>query len=70
MENGIPIDANLTKAGMTKGDLYGKLREANAYDLSRVLAVIVEPTGDVSVLHGDPDGPGPSPEIMENVRRS
>lgn len=31
----------------------GKLREANVLDLSQVRAVILETTGDVSVLHGD-----------------
>lgn len=67
MEDGEPLMDNLNGAGMTLGDLYGKLREANAYDLSTVKAVIFEPTGDVSVLHGNDDL---SPEVMEGVRRS
>ena len=70
MENGEPIVENLTKGGMTLDDLWAKLREANAFDLSQVRAVIMESTGDVSVLHGPPDGPAPSKEVMQGVRRS
>ncbi|NNK16690.1 MAG: DUF421 domain-containing protein [Sulfitobacter sp.] len=69
MENGEPIVENLTKGGMTLDDLWAKLREANAFDLSQVRAVILESTGDVSVLHGPPDGPAPCTEVMEGVRR-
>ena len=42
---------NLRKSNMTEQDLLGKLREANAFDLDQVLAVVFEATGDVSVLH-------------------
>lgn len=33
-------------------DVFGKLREANALELREVRAVVLEPTGDISVLHG------------------
>ena len=66
MENGVPLDANLAKARMTRGDLDGKLREANAFDLSKVRAVVVEATGDVSVLHGDGEL---SEAVLSGVRR-
>jgi uncharacterized membrane protein YcaP (DUF421 family) len=69
MENGMPIDENLKTAGMTLADLYAKLREANAYDFTRVHAVIMESTGDVSVLHGDPAGPKPDDRLLQGVRR-
>ena len=52
MEDGKILHDNLRGAGMTEGDLIGKLREANALELSQVRAVVFEPTGDVSVLHG------------------
>jgi uncharacterized membrane protein YcaP (DUF421 family) len=59
------IDDNLRAANMTRSDLYAKLREANAYDLSTVRAVVMESTGDVSVLHGD----APIDDrVMEGVR--
>ncbi|MBS1302202.1 YetF domain-containing protein [Loktanella sp. SALINAS62] len=53
MRDGQFLMDNIRKANMTKADVIGKLREANALDLSKVRAVIFEQTGDVSVLHGD-----------------
>ena len=69
MERGKPLPDNLSRGGMTLSDLHAKLREANAFNLEEVHAVILESTGDVSVLHGPRDGPAPSPELLENVRR-
>ena len=53
MRDGEILHDNLRRAGMTTGDLIGKLREANALEFSQIRAVVFEPTGDVSVLHGD-----------------
>ena len=53
MENGVFLDHNMTKAKLTRADILGKLREANALSLSQVRAVVFEPTGDISVLHGE-----------------
>ena len=53
MRDGEILHDNLRQSGMTVGDLIGKLREANALDRAKVRAVVFEPTGDVSVLHGD-----------------
>ena len=61
---------NLKKARVTEDDLYGKLREANVLNLSQVRAVVFESTGDVSVLHGDENGPELSDEIMSGVQES
>ena len=61
---------NLRKARVTESDLYGKLREANVLNLEQVRAVVFESTGDVSVLHGDVDGPKLSDEIMTGVKES
>lgn len=69
MENGKPLPDNLARGGMTLADLHAKLREANAFNLDEVHAVILESTGDVSVLHGPADGPAPSPEVMQGIRR-
>jgi len=44
------IEDNLKKARVTEGDLRSKLREANITQLSQVIAVIFETTGDISVL--------------------
>ena len=51
MKDGEILNANLSKANVSKGDLYGKLREANVIEMSEVRAVVFEVTGDISVLH-------------------
>lgn len=43
----------LRKTRVAVSDVRAKLREANALDLSKVRAVVLETTGDISVLHGD-----------------
>lgn len=67
MENGKLLHHNMRKAEMSEDDVWAKLREANAYDLTKVQAVIMESTGDVSVLHGSSQEI--SPEVMKDVRR-
>lgn len=49
------LEENMKKCRITKDELRGKLREANVIRLSQVKAVILETTGDVSVLHSDKD---------------
>ena len=46
---------NLAKTNVSEEDLIAKLREANVRNFDEVLAVILESTGDVSVIHGDGD---------------
>ncbi|WP_306115541.1 MULTISPECIES: DUF421 domain-containing protein [unclassified Roseovarius] len=53
MKDGKVLHAALRETRVTESDLMAKLREANALDLSSVRAVILETTGDVSVLHGN-----------------
>lgn len=67
MAEGQILDDQLVRTGLTRDDLMSKLREANVLELRHVRAVVVETTGDVSVLHGDPETPL-SPEVMEGVR--
>lgn len=38
---------------VTRHDVLAKLREANVTNFDQVLAVVLETTGDISVLHGD-----------------
>lgn len=59
---------NLRRAGVTVDDVRAKLREANVLRLAEVRAVVLETTGDVSVLHGDPDGPDVEPWLLDDVR--
>lgn len=53
MRNGIMDEAALRRTRVAKDDLVAKLREANVLALNKVRAVVLETTGDVSVLHGD-----------------
>lgn len=54
----------LEETRVAKSDVYAKLRKANVHDLQKVHAVILETTGDVSVLYGDE---APDPQILEGV---
>lgn len=66
MEGSTFLEANMRKARVTRSDVLAKLREANVTNLDDVLAVVLETTGDVSVLQGD----GPLDErLLNTVRR-
>ncbi len=58
---------NLRRAAMSADDLWAKLREANCLTLEAARAVVVETTGDVSVLHGDA-GVSLEPLLFRGVR--
>lgn len=45
------LEENLKHARIEKSQLIAKLREANVSRLNQVLAVVLESTGDISVLH-------------------
>lgn len=53
MRDGAFIDAALHRTRVSRDQVIAKLREANALDLGQVKAVVLETTGDISVLHGD-----------------
>lgn len=55
MRHGKVLHENLAKTKITEDELRGKLREANAMKLSNVKAVILETTGDISVMHNNND---------------
>ena len=57
----------LKKAKMTENDLWGKLREANAFDFSQILAVVAETTGDVCVLHKTGEQQEVDPNLLKGV---
>lgn len=59
------LEDNLQRTHVTRSDVWAKLREANVTDYDQILAVILETTGDVSVLHGD----GPlEPGLLDGVQ--
>lgn len=47
------IEDHLARARLTHGDLRATLRAANVADPSQIRAVVLETTGDVSVVRGD-----------------
>jgi len=53
MKDGEFLQEALETTRVTEGDVIAKLREANALDLSKVRAVVLETTGDISVMHGE-----------------
>jgi len=69
MEGTEVLDDNLRRASVTAGDLRAKLREANVVSLDQVEAVVMETTGDISVLHAPPEGPSLDSQLLAGVRR-
>jgi uncharacterized membrane protein YcaP (DUF421 family) len=60
------IEEALTRTRVTHSDVYAKLRQANVHRMNEVIAVVLETTGDVSVVHGE----GPlDVELYDNVRQ-
>lgn len=65
MRDGEMLPDNMASARITEVDLRSRLRAANVLGLSDVRAVVLETTGDVSVLRGE----GPLDErLLEGVR--
>ena len=65
MSEGRMLDANLRRARVTEDDIRAKLREANVLSYRQVRAVVLETTGDISVLHGSGDV---DPDLLADVR--
>nr|WP_253931729.1 YetF domain-containing protein [Lewinella sp. W8] len=59
---------NLAAGNVTEADLMAKLREANVIAFTEVKAVVLETTGDISVLHGDGQTEVDA-RLLDNVRR-
>lgn len=53
---------------MTRDDLRSKLRLAGVSRIERVRAVVLESTGEVSVLTDDPEGRSIDMDLFKNVR--
>ena len=53
MRNGAFVEEAMVQTRVSRSDILAKLREANVLDMSEIRAVVLETTGDVSVLHGE-----------------
>ncbi|MFQ3239433.1 MAG: uncharacterized membrane protein YcaP (DUF421 family) [Olleya marilimosa] len=63
---------NLKHARIEKSQLIAKLREANVLDFKQIEAVVLESTGDISVLHksSESDDTNLSTELLKGVRET
>jgi uncharacterized membrane protein YcaP (DUF421 family) len=66
MRDGEIDEAALRETRVARNDLFAKLREANVRDPDDVRAVVLETTGDITVLHGD----GLDRALMTGTRRA
>lgn len=66
MRDGEMLPENMKKSRVSADDLRAKLREANALEFSRIRAVVLETTGDISVLHGS----HLEERLLKSVRKS
>lgn len=69
MDGATILKENLKKNRVTESDLFAKLREANVLKMDQVLAVVLETTGDISVLHSS-EKTSVDQELMKGVRTS
>jgi uncharacterized membrane protein YcaP (DUF421 family) len=69
MDGGEILHENLKYARIEKTQLIAKLREANVIDYSQVKAVVLEATGDISVLHSSDKAVELNQELLEGVRK-
>ncbi|MGA9580415.1 MAG: YetF domain-containing protein [Allosphingosinicella sp.] len=53
MEDGKFLEEAMNSTRVSRSSVIEKLRAANVLDFSKVRAVVLETTGDLSVLHGD-----------------
>jgi uncharacterized membrane protein YcaP (DUF421 family) len=64
MQDGVILHDALKATRVAESDLIAKLREANVLDLAQVRAVVLETTGDISVIHGS----SCSDKLLQGVR--
>lgn len=62
------LQANLAAAAVSLSELHAKLRQANVWSYDQVISVVLETTGDVSVLQRSLPDAAPTPAIFADVR--
>jgi uncharacterized membrane protein YcaP (DUF421 family) len=68
MLGGELLHANLERTNVSEADIRAKLREANVLGRSQIRAVVLETTGDISVLHTSDEDQELEPFLLEGVR--
>lgn len=64
------LESNMKKARVTKEDILGKLREANVTQFNQIKAVVMETTGDISVLQHHEEDHELERKLLTDVRKS
>ncbi len=66
------LDENLKYARIERSQLFAKLREANVLNYDQIKAVVLESTGDISVLHKSTASSDEQlhEDLLEDVRRT
>lgn len=62
------LDENLKETKVTPDDIRAKLREANVTDIDQVKAVVMETTGDISVLHSKETSKSLDDYLLKDVK--
>mgnify|MGYP003113977683 CR=1 FL=1 len=70
VQNGQILHDHLKASRVTEDDLVAKLREANAFSLKEVAAVVLETTGNISVMHSANPDRALDGYILKGVRTS
>ena len=65
MRDGEFVERAMDEARVSRVDVMEKLRQANVLDPRRIHAVVLETTGDISVLHGEG---ALDPRLLDGVR--
>ena len=61
------LEDNMRQAKVTRSDLLAKLRAANVLKLDQIHAVVMESTGDISVLHHDKENVAFDTELLDDL---
>ncbi len=69
MDGSIVLKDNLKHARIEETQLIAKLREANVLNYEQIQAVVLESTGDISVLHKSLEPEQFNPDLLKGVRR-
>lgn len=69
MHDGVLLHDNLRRSRVTESDVMAKLRESNTFALSEVHAVVLECTGDISVMHAQNSGRTLDHRILADVHK-
>lgn len=68
MKGDTMLIGNMKKGKISRPDLLAKLREANVLNIDQIHAVVMETTGDISVLHHDKDQVDFDTELLGDLK--